>query len=117
MFPQEHSQVDTIEFLKELTYLMEGYLNDRSTSIINRERKIAALQAACEELEHRTELLKQISNQFFNERRKIRELSMQVLDRAIEMGDSNISEHALWLLNNEYSKDFFGMMNKLGGIT
>ena len=41
---------------------------------------------------------------------------MKALDVSINLGDDSVASIALSILGKEYDKDFFGMMNKIGGI-
>lgn len=101
----------------DLAYnVFDNYVNDREKSLTRLEKEIAKLRLECAEIERRTELMNQFAKQFFEERKKIRNLAMKSLDIAISKGDSDISAIALTILGNEYSKDFFGMMNKISGL-
>lgn len=97
-------------------YVFDNYTNDREKSLTRLEKEIAALKLQCEESARRSELLEQFGKQFFEERAKIRKLAMKSLDIAIAKGDAEISAIALAILNKEYSKDFFGMQNKILGL-
>ena len=116
MLPRKYSEEDTIDFLQRAGNMLENYLTDREAVLTRREKNIAALQARCAELELRDEILSQFSDKFFAERQKIRGVAMKALDSAINLGDDKIAEIALSILGKEYSKDFFGMMNKVGGV-
>ena len=103
-----------IQFLKTAEEFFESY--NRDPAITRREQKIAELKAGCEEMERRTELLKQFSNHFFEERKKIKSIAMSALDKAIDLGNPDVAEIALAIIGKEYSRDFFGMMNKISGV-
>ena len=103
-----------LQFLQAVRVFFDSYNHDREITQI--EQKIADLKAGCEEMERRTELLKQFSNDFFEERKKISSIAMFTLDKAIKLGNSNVAEIALSIIGKEYSRDFFGMMNKISGV-
>ena len=102
-------EVNLIDFL-------ESYLNNREATITERKRQIAQLQACCEEKALRLERVQNFSVNFFENRKRINALAMKVLDQAILLGDENVAEIALAIMDDEYAKDFFGMINKIGGI-
>lgn len=116
MLPRNYSDEDMIDFFQRANNLLENYLTNREETLTHREKNIAALQARCAELEMRGELLQKFVDNFFKERQKIRGIAMKALDSAITLGDDKIAEIALTILGNEYSKDFFRMMNKVGGV-
>ena len=116
MYPTNYSEVDVIDFLKQVGNLLEHYLTNREATLTQREKNFAALQIRCEELKHREELLKNFSRNFFVEREKVSKLAMKALDSAILLGDENVAAIALAILDDEYSKDFCGTVNKIGGI-
>lgn len=109
MYPTRQQELDAIDFL-------ERYLTDREAAITDRKRQIAQLQARCEEGTLRLAKLQKFSTDFFANRTRINSLAMTALDRAIALGDENVARIALALVDDEYSKDFFGMMNRIGGI-
>ena len=116
MYPANYSEVAVIDFLQQLGNLFEHYLTNREATLTQREKNFAILQMRCEELKRREELLKTFSRNFFEEREKVSQLAMKALDSAILIGDENIAAIALTILNEEYSKDFCGTANKIGGI-
>lgn len=116
MFPRNYSEEDAIDFLQRANNLLENYLNDREAVLTRKEKNLAVLQARVAELELRGELLNRFSEKFFKEREKVREIAMKALDNAIILGDDKIAQIALSILDKEYAKDFFGMMNKTGGV-
>ena len=113
MYPQTQNKIDFIDLMQQTKNFLEHYISNREAVITQREREIANLKQKCEETARRTELLKQFSDQFFEERQKVRQISIEALDQAIEYGDEEIAAIALSILGKEYSKDFFGMINKI----
>lgn len=110
MYLQPHPDLDLIE------NFLENYLSDREATITARKRELARLQARCQEKALRLEKLQKFSDDFFENRKRLNSLALTALDKAIALGDENIAEIALTIINKEYSKDFFGMMNKIGGL-
>lgn len=117
MYPTRQQELDAINTLQLAKNFLENYLTDREAAITGKKRQIAILQARCEELALRLERLKNFSEDFFENRKRITSLAMTALDKAIALGDENVAKIALAIIDNEYSKDFFGMMNRVGGIT
>lgn len=115
MYPIQ-PEADLIDLLQRLKNFLENYLNDREATIRGKEKEIAVLQARCHESALRLENLQKVSNQFFENRKKVTALAMTALDRAISQGDENVADIALAIIDKEYSEDFFGMMNKTGGF-
>lgn len=116
MLPRNYSDEQMIDFFQRAANILENYVTNREETLTRREKNIAAFQARCTELELRGDLLKKFADNFFSERQKIRGIAMKALDSAINLGDDKIAEIALTMLGKEYAKDFFGMMNKVGGI-
>ena len=111
MYPQ--NQIDTIDFIQCTLNLLEHYVNNQEEVITQRAREIVALKLKCEQIEKHVEAKKQLANIFFEQREQARNAAMSALDIAINKGDADISELALAMLGSEYTKDFFGMINKL----
>ena len=116
MLPRNYSEVDIIDIFQRVNNLFENYLSNREEVQTKRAKKIAELQARVDELEKRADLLEKFSKNFFEERKKIRAIAMKALDVSINLGDDSVASIALSILGKEYDKDFFGMMNKIGGI-
>lgn len=116
MYPTTYSEVDMIDFLQRANNLLENYLSNREEVLTQRAKRIAEMQAYCEAIKKRTALLEKFSKNFFEERQKVRNIAIKSLDSAIDLGDVSIAEIALSILGEEYNKDFFGMMNKIGGV-
>lgn len=114
MYPPQ--ELDAIDLLQRAGKFLEHYLSDREETITAHERKLARLQAQCLEGALRSERVQKFSSQFFKNRQRVNALAMTALDRAIELGDEKVADLALAIIGDEYSKDFFGMMNKVGGI-
>ena len=93
--------------------MLRRYIENRDAKETQHEQTMADLKLRCEDLEKRTELLKQFSSHFFEERKAVREISLTALDKAIEFGDDQIAGIALAILGNEYKRDFFGLMNRI----
>ena len=113
---QRQEELDAIDTLELAKNFLEHYLSNREAAITGRKRQIAALQARCEETALRLKRVQKFSEDFFANRTRITALAMTALDRAIDLGDENVAKIALAIIGDEYSKNFFGMMNKLGGI-
>ena len=116
MYPSRQRELDAIDFLQRTKNFLEHYLTDRAATITAKEREISLLKARCRAGVLRLEKTQKFSAQFFENREKVSSLAMQALDHAISLGDENVAELALAILDDEYAKDFFGMMNKIGGI-
>ena len=116
MYAPRQTELDALDALQRAKNFLEHYLTNREAAIIGRERQIAQLRARCEEGALRLEQMKKFSSDFFANRRRINSLAMTALDRAIALGDENVAAVALAIIGDERSKDFFGMMNRIGGI-
>ena len=116
MYPTRQQELDAIDLLQQIKNFLEHYLTDHEAAITGRKRQLAQLQARCEEGALRLENLQKFSTDFFANRQRINSLAMTALDRAIALGDENVARIALVIVDAEYSKDFFGMMNQIGGI-
>ena len=116
MYPSRQQELDAIDLLQRTKNFLENYLSNREATITGKEQQIAQLQARCHESALRLERLQKFSDQFFETRQRINSLAMTALDKAIALGDENVVDIALTIIDNEYSKDFFGMMNRTGGI-
>ena len=103
----QQRELDAIDLLQRTKNVLENYL---------RQREIALLEARCHEGALRLENLQKFSADFFENRKRANSLAMTALDKAIELGDERIAQIALAIIDGEYSKDFFGMMNRIGGI-
>lgn len=116
MYPSPQTELDAIDTLQRAKNFLENYLTNREAAITDKERQIAQLRKHCEENFLRLKKLQNFSADFFENRRRINSLAMRALDRAIELGDENVAAVALAIIDDEYSKDFFGAMNQIGGI-
>ena len=112
----QQRELDAIDLLQRTKNVLENYLSDREATITRRQREIALLEARCHEGALRLENLQKFSADFFENRKRANSLAMTALDKAIELGDERIAQIALAIIDGEYSKDFFGMMNRIGGI-
>ena len=115
MYPSRR-ELDAIDLFQRTRNFLEHYLNDRTATITAKEREIAQLQMRCHELNLRLEKVEKFSRDFFENRKRVIALAMTALDRAIDLGDENVADIALTIIDDEHSKDFFGMMNRIGGI-
>lgn len=114
MYPPQ--ELDAIDLLQRSKNFLEHYLSDREATLTAHKRELARLQARCLEGALRLERVKTFSAQFFENRQRVSAVAMTALDKAIELGDEKVADLALAIIGDEYSKDFFGMMNKVGGI-
>ena len=114
MYPSVIDEKSAIDVIRVVGEILVSY--NREKSITKHEKNIAELKEKCELIARRTDLLKQFSSQFFEERKKIRSIAMSALDIAISQGNADIAAISMSMIGNEYSQDFFGMMNNLSGI-
>lgn len=109
-------ELDMIDFLQRSKNVLENYLSDREATITRRQRELALLEARCHEGVLRLNKVQKFSADFLANRKRIAALANTALDKAIALGDDNVAAIALAIDEAEYAKDFFGMMNKIGGI-
>ena len=114
MYPSVIDEKSAIDVIRVAGEILVSY--NREKRITKYEKNIADLKEKCELIAQRTDLLKQFSSQFFEERKKIRTIAMAALDVAIAQGNADIAAISMAMIGNEYSQDFFGMMNDLTSI-
>ena len=114
MYPDAVDEKVALNVIRAVGELLSSY--NREKKVTRYENNIAYLKEKCELIDRRTDLLKQFSSQFFEERKKIRGIAMVSLDIAIAQGNADIAAISMAMIGEEYSRDFFGLMNDLSEI-
>lgn len=89
------------------------YLKSQEMAATERERNIAQIKALSLALKARREVLQVYTNNFFEERKMLREMADSALNKAIETGDALLAQMTIELIDFEYGKDLFGKLNRL----
>ena len=91
--------MNEIEVLKFAYHVFDNYANHTQEKITEKDKELAQLAIACQKLKD-----------FFEQREITKIAIMNALDTAIEMGDTDIADMAISLLDSEYEKDLIETM-------
>ena len=75
--------------------------------ITEKEKAIARMKITAESIRANREAKEFFVKEFFAERKKLSEMINKSLDKAIEIGDTEIAELALQMINTMYEKNIF----------
>lgn len=99
-----------MEVLKFAYHVFDNYANHTQEKITEKDKELAQLAIACQKLKEINKLSQTFSKNFFEQREVTKKAIMNALDTAIEMGDTDIADMAISLLDSEYEKDLIKTM-------
>lgn len=102
--------VNELEVLKFAYHVFDNYVNHTQDNITDKDKELAQISIACQKLKKINKISRTYSKNYFEERELTKMAVMNALDTAIEMGDTEIAEMAMSLLDSEYSKDLIGTL-------
>lgn len=89
------------------------YLKEEEIAATEREKNIAQIRVLSSALRARKEVAEIYTRHFFEERKMLREMADNVLNKAIEKGDFTLAQMTIEIIEFEYGKDLFGNLNRL----
>lgn len=102
--------MNEIEVLKFAYHVFDNYANHTQEKITGKDKELAQLAIACQKMKEINKISCTYSKNFFEQREVTIKAVMNALDTAIEMGDTEIADMALKLLDAEDEKDLIGTL-------
>lgn len=102
--------MNELEVLKFAYHVFDNYVNHTQERITDKDKELAQIAIVCQKLKGINKISRTYSNNYFEQRELTKQAVMNALDTAIEMGDSEIAEMAMRLLDSEFSRDLIGTL-------
>lgn len=102
--------MNELEVLKFAYHVFDNYVNHTQEKITDKDKELAQIAIACQKLKAINKISKTYANNYFEEREITKKAVLKALDTAIEIGDAEIANMAMSLLDAEYDKDLVGTL-------
>lgn len=102
--------MNELEVLKFAYHVFDNYVNHTQEKITDKDKELAQIAIACQKLKEINKISRTYANNYFEEREITKKAVLKALDTAIEMGDAEIANMAISLLDSEYDRDLIGTL-------
>ena len=102
--------MNELEVLKFAYHVFDNYVNHTQAKITDKDKELAQIAIACQKLKEINKISRTYANNYFEEREITKKAVLKALDTAIEMGDAEIANMAMSLLDSEYDRDLIGTL-------
>ncbi len=102
--------MNELEVLKFAYHVFDNYVNHTQEKITDKDKELAQIAIACQKLKEINKISRTYANNYFEEREITKKAVLKALDTAIEMGDAEIANMAMSLLDSEYDRDLIGTL-------
>ncbi|MDF2892045.1 MAG: hypothetical protein K0R80_2412 [Clostridia bacterium] len=90
-----------------------NYLKEQEMAATEREKSITQIKALSTALRAKREVMQVFTKNFFDERKMLRDMADNALNKAIETGDVELAQITMELIEFEYSKNLFEKLNHI----